>query len=384
MSAPLHVVHVIDSLAPGGAETSLAAMAPSLVRRGVRLEVIALKACPGLQAELRDGGAAVTELQGGRLTSWRQLRALLQQRRPALVHTTLFEADLAGRIAARVLGIPVVSTLANDSYGTPHRAEQRARPLRLRAAHLSDAATARFAVRLHALSAHVADVMARRLRYPRSQIDVVARGRDPDALGSWTPERRARIRERLGVSPDERLMIAVARQENQKGLDVLIDAVPRVLAELPSTRVVVAGRVGNATASLRRQLGRIDGAHRVEFLGARSDVADLLCASDVFVLPSRREGFGGAILEAMALECPIIVSDLPSIREVVDDSTAVFVPPDDADALGAAVVRTLSTGDHTRQRAIAARRRFLERFTVDTIADQMLRFYCRALDSSRS
>jgi glycosyltransferase involved in cell wall biosynthesis len=104
----------------------------------------------------------------------------------------------------------------------------------------------------------------------------------------------------------------------------------------------------------------------------------------VFVLPSRREGLGGAVLEAMALECPIVVSDLPSIREVVDDSTAVLVPPDDADALGAAVVRTLSTGDQTRRRAIAARRRFLERFTVDTIADQMLCFYARAMVSSRS
>src|SRR5436190_16256232 len=177
MSAPLHVVHVIDTLAPGGAEISLASMAPSLVSRGVRLEVIALKASPGLQAVLRDAGAEVTELHGSRLTLWRQLRALLQQRRPTLVHTTLFEADLAGRVAARVSGIPVVSTLANDSYGPAHRAEQRTRLLRLRAAHLADAATARFTVRLHALSAHVADIMARRLRYPRNLIDVMARGR---------------------------------------------------------------------------------------------------------------------------------------------------------------------------------------------------------------
>jgi glycosyltransferase involved in cell wall biosynthesis len=86
----------------------------------------------------------------------------------------------------------------------------------------------------------------------------------------------------------------------------------------------------------------------------------------------------------MALECPIVVSDLPSIREVVDDSTAVLIPPDNVDALGAAVVRTLSTGDHTLQRAIAARSRFLERFTVDTIAEQMLCFYSRAMVSSRS
>src|SRR5436190_21928453 len=210
MSAPLHVVYVIDSLGPGGAETSLAALAGPLVSRGVRLEVIALKASPGFDDVLRDAGAIVTELDGSRRTLCLQLRALLQQRRPALVHTTLFEADLVGRVAARLSGIPVVSTLANDSYGAAHRAEQRTRPLRLHAAHLADAATARFTVRLHALSAHVADIMATRLRYPRNRIDVIARGRDPDALGLRTPDRRARNRGRLGAVPDERLVIGVA------------------------------------------------------------------------------------------------------------------------------------------------------------------------------
>ncbi len=186
-------------------------------------------------------------------------------------------------------------------------------------------------------------------------------------------------REQLGIPPDASLVIAVARQEHQKGLDVLIESLPRVLKDIPAARVVIAGRPGNATASLLEQLSRIDGAEAVEFIGARSDVSDLLCASDVFVLPSRREGLPGALLEAMALECPVVVSDLPQIREVVDDASAVLVPPEDPNALGAAVVRALSSPASTGPSALAARRRFLEHFTIDGIADQMISFYRRAL-----
>lgn len=371
---------MIDSLAPGGAETSLAAMALGLVRRGVRLDVIGLTARPGVQQALQDAGASVTELDGSRTTWWWQIRSLVRARRPDLVHTTLFEADLAGRVGARLAGAPVVSTLANEAYGPAHEVEHRTRLGRLHAARVCDALTARLAVRLHAVSAHVADVMASRLRYPRDRIDAIPRGRDPEVLGRRTPERRDRTRRQLGIASDVPLVIAIARQEHQKGLDLLIDAIPRVLRDIPAARVVVAGRPGAATTSLHQQQ-RLGVEGGLEFIGERTDVADLLCAADVFVLPSRREGLPGALLEAMALECPAVVSDLPQIREVVDGSSALLVPPEDAPALGAALVDALSSPDPSRRRALAARRRFIERFTVDETTEQMTGFYRRALGS---
>jgi len=379
VNSELRIVYVIDSLAPGGAETSLVAMAPNLAGRGVHLDVITLTARPGLQDALRSAGATVTELTGSRSTWWRQVHALIRQRRPALVHTTLFEADLAGRVAARLGGVPSVSTLASESYGEGHRNEHRTRRYRLRAAQLSDAVTARLATRLHAVSAHVADVMALRLRYPRERIDVIPRGRDPEVLGRRTSERRERVRERLGIPAETPLIIAVARHEYAKGLDVLIDALPRLLTEISPVRVLIAGAFGKATASIDEQVVRLNVGDTVQFLGVRSDIADLLAASDVFVLPSRREGFPGAVLEAMALECPIVVSDLPSVRELVDDSTAVLVPPDSPSILGTVLAQTLVSGTTARARAVKARRRFMERFTIDAIADQMVIFYRRAL-----
>jgi glycosyltransferase involved in cell wall biosynthesis len=376
VSSPLHVVHVIDSLTAAGAESSLAAMAPGLVASGVRLDVVALTARAGVQDSLREAGASVTELDGSRLTWWRQVHALLRQCQPDLVHTTLFEANVAGRIAARRAHTPVVSTLANEMYGAAHHAGY-GRHSRMRAAQVIDGLTARLAVRLHSVSTHVADVMARRLRYPRERIDVVPRGRDPEVLGRRSDERRRRARASLEIGADEPLVLAIARQEHQKGLDVLIDAMLRLRQKHPRARCVVAGRPGNVTPSLEEQVRRSDAP--VELLGGRDDVPDLLCAADVFVLPSRREGLPGALLEAMALECPAVVTNLPQIREVVDDEIAMLVPPDDANALALAVESELVNPAAASARATAARARFLERFTIDAVVEEMLVFYRRAL-----
>jgi glycosyltransferase involved in cell wall biosynthesis len=107
-------------------------------------------------------------------------------------------------------------------------------------------------------------------------------------------------------------------------------------------------------------------------------VAELLCAADVFVVPSRWEGFGSVLLEAMALEAPIVASDLPAVREVVGDD-APLVPPDRPDALAAAVTATLADPDGAARRAARARERFLATFTIDRVADGMAGFYRRAL-----
>jgi glycosyltransferase involved in cell wall biosynthesis len=114
----------------------------------------------------------------------------------------------------------------------------------------------------------------------------------------------------------------------------------------------------------------------VRFLGHRKDVPEVLAAGDVFVFPSLYEGFGGALLEAMALGLPIVASDIPAVREVVDDgANAILVPPGDAPALASAIDGLLD--DTGRRQAFGARGRtmFCERFVLDRVAEQMLAFY---------
>jgi glycosyltransferase involved in cell wall biosynthesis len=378
----MRVLYLIDSLGPGGAERSLAAMAPAYARRGVELDVAYLIDRPGVHADLEAAGARLFSLDGpgGRAGwAWRAER-LIVTRRPDLVHTTLFEADVAGRIGAGLARVPVVSSLVNVAYGADHAATPGVRRWKVKGAQLVDAATARRVVRFHANTRYIADVMAPRLHVPRDRLDVIPRGRDPERLGRRDPARRARVRAGLGIGQDTVLLVAVARHEHQKGLDALLEALPDVLGQVPGTRLVVAGRDGNQTPLLGatvRRLG-LDGA--VAFLGPRDDVADLLCAADTVVIPSRWEGLSNILIEAMALEAPVVASDLPTLEDAVTDGeTALLVPPADPARLAPAIVATLADPDAARQRARRARERFMRRYTIDHVADQMVGFYDRAL-----
>ncbi|HYY82462.1 MAG TPA: glycosyltransferase family 4 protein [Actinomycetes bacterium] len=378
----MRILYLIDSLGPGGAERSLAAMAPLYTRKGIELEVAFLHDRAGVRPDLEAAGAGLFSLagRGGRAGWTRRVHRLLASRRPDLLHTTLFEADVTGRVGATLTGVPVVSSLVNVAYGADQAATPGVRRWKVRGAQLADALTARRVVRFHANASHIADVMAGRLRVPRDRIEVIPRGRDPELLGRRDPARRARARAGLGVSGDSPLLLAVARHEHQKGLDVLLEALPAVLARAPGARLLVAGRQGNQTPLLRAAADqlRLDGA--ATFLGARSDVADLLCAADVLVIPSRWEGLSNVLIEAMALEAPVVASDLPTLHDAVDDGdTARLVPSGDPARLAAAIVANLEDPAAAAARAARARQRFLDRFTIDRVVDRMLAFYGHAL-----
>ena len=102
--------------------------------------------------------------------------------------------------------------------------------------------------------------------------------------------------------------------------------------------VFVCGRDGGATAALRTQVERLRLGDTVRFLGHRDDLPEILAAADIFAFPSRYEGLGGVLLEAMALALPIVASDIPAVRETVDEGcNAVLVPPGHPEPLAAAL-----------------------------------------------
>jgi glycosyltransferase involved in cell wall biosynthesis len=115
-------------------------------------------------------------------------------------------------------------------------------------------------------------------------------------------------------------------------------------------------------------------------MGVRTDVPDLLCAADVFVLPSRWEGLGSVLLEAMALEAPIVASDLPTTREILSDGvSARLVPPQEPGLLARAILDVFADTPSAERRARNARTRFVDRYTIDRVSGEMMEFYQRSL-----
>ena len=342
----IKVLAVMDGTGTGGAETSMAAMAPLMAENGVELEVAYFHDRSGAKEKFIEAGIPLIHVPHGRnrlVTVWR-LRRVIKERRPDLVHTMVFEADIIGRTAAFLARVPVMSSIINEMYGPEQIALSR-HAWKVRLGQLADIITARFVVRFHAITNNVADVMAPRLRIDRSKIDVIYRGRDPRQLGTRTSERRARVRQQLGVPDSAALLLAVGRHEPQKGLGLLLEAMSLIREQEPRAVLVVAGRPGSATANLMRQVDDLNLADYVRFLGHREDVPDLLAASDVMIFPSRWEGLGGAVIEALMIGCCVVCSDLQVLREVVEAADAsrlaYFADCTDPQSIGTVVAAAL-------------------------------------------
>lgn len=375
----MRVLTVIDSLAVGGAERSLATLTPHLVDRGVEMHVAYLAERNGVGADLVAGGAALHSLAGpgGRLRAVLRTMRLIRELRPDVVHTTLFKADVIGRTAAWLARTPVISSFVTESYGPEHVSNPEYRRWKVRAAHLVDALTARFVVRFHAVSASSAAVMVRRLRIGAAKVEVIPRGRDPERLGRRDAERRRRTRASLGVAPAVPLVLAAGRHYHMKGLDVVVSAWPEVVTAFPEAKLLIAGREGPATMELRRLVEEAGVEQSVTLLGYRSDLPDLMAAADVFVLPSRAEGSPGVLIEAMALELPAVASEIPSVRELAGpgDRVMELVPVGSPDHLAKGIVCLLRDRDLACRLAAAARERFERNYTMDAVADATVALY---------
>lgn len=375
----MRVLYVIDSLTPGGAETSLALMAPGLVRGGIDLRVSYLHERVGLREILAEAGIRTYSIDSKTaLSRVGRLRKLIQSFRPDIIHTTLTEADIVGRLAGRLERVPVVSSLVNILYGPEHRDDPLVSRWKLGCWQLADIATAHFARRFHAVGVDVANVMSRRLRVSPALVDVVPRGRDAGALGVPSDGRRMLARQRLGVVGSE-VILAVGRHVHQKGFDLLLDAFAGLVAARPSAQLLIAGGEGPKTPALKAQIDALHLASRVRLLGHRTDISDVFLAANLFAFPSRREGSPGALLEAMALAVPSIASDIPAIREVAGRPPVVrLVQPDSPSTLLAEITHQLDHPENAKAMGIRARDRFLRCYTLETAVKGMLKFYERA------
>jgi len=375
------VLFVVDGLWVGGTERSIVEMLPHLEAAGISPTVACFRSCAGEGVEDRVAPERLRLLAAGRGLAGRvrALRGLLRELRPAIVHSALFGANLATRLAAPGLPVVVLNSLVNTPYEPARLADPRLSRWRVRLAQLADAVTGRFfADHFHAVSHAAAAAAVRAQWVPRGRITVVERGRDPGRLGVPSAARRRAARERLGLGEATPVLVNVGRHEYQKGQGHLLRAIARLAGRDPAPVALIAGRTGISTRELEALHRELALGERVRFLGHRDDVPEILAAADLFVFPSLFEGFPGAVVEAMALGLPVVAADVPPVREAVEPGrTALLVPPEDDAALAAAIERLLD--DPAEAAALGARGRevFVERLTLAASVPRMIELYRR-------
>lgn len=382
--APLRVLHVINQLqGHGGAEVSLEELLRHTEGHGLHHAVVLLKAEGNLTGSLEEAGVEV--VAPGRNLNRPEgilaVRATIQAFDPHVVHATLFDAGVAGRLAARSCGVPAVVSLVNTAYEPESLRARGARGWRAWLTRRLDRALVGSTARFHALTDAVALSYAHQLGIPPQKIEVIPRGKNDIALGRQSEARRAAARLGLGLHGDEPLVLTVGREEALKGHLDLLEATALLRPAFPALRLVIAGRPGAASASITEAVDRLDLDGVVTRLGARTDVPELLCAADVFAFPSLSEGLGVSVLEAMAMEVPIVASDVPALRELLEGGAlAVLVPPHQPQVLADAIRAALSEGRGSA-RTVAARQRFEQRYRLDLVAERMTRFWSEAAGS---
>jgi glycosyltransferase involved in cell wall biosynthesis len=180
-----------------------------------------------------------------------------------------------------------------------------------------------------------------------------------------------------GAWPEVVRLLGFGRFVRKKGFDVLLTALAGT--DLGRPWHLTLGGEGPLGPELRAlaHAARLRG--RVSFPGWLSDVRAALTAHDLFLLPSRAEPFGIALVEAMAAGTPIIATRTEGPREILDESVAFLVAPEDPAALAQAIIGALADPQAARAKAQAAQSRFLARYSVEVVVPQYESLYARVV-----
>lgn len=309
------VIHIIQSLNNGGCENMLLRTLPLLDR--FEHKIITLKE-PGELAPLfaEKDIPMITVRCGGffDVFSIFRLRELIRKENPDTVLTYLFHADVLGRLTLfGTTSAPVIpflrTTFNHPKYLIPRVFEWLTRPLVSHYFANSDA---------------VKEFYIKHIGVYPEKITVIPNGIDTSYFDSIIPD--PKLKESLGIQPNDFVIICVANLHINKGHRYLLRAFEAVYKKHPETYLLIVGD-GVERAHLKNQIHRYTSKNNIAFLGRRTDVPELLKISDCFILPTLFEGMSNAIMEAMASSLPVITTDIPENRSLVENNKTGFLVP---------------------------------------------------------
>lgn len=285
-----------------------------------------------------------------------------------IVHTHLVHADLYGGLAARLAGVSLVVATRHGDDAFRHRYLYR----RL------IAWGARYCDQIICISESLRRFCETIEGIPGTKMTVIHYGLLPDAVRcdrTW--------RQQFCWGDDMPVLGIVARLTAQKGHTTLLRAMPEVVRQFPTAQLVVVGD-GELRPELQRCTNQLGIESHIHFLGYHDNAAAMMSGFDVFVHPSRWEGFGLVFLEAMAAGLPIVATQVGSIPEIVQHGrTGLLVPVDDAQALSQAICTLLADRHLAQNMGQAGRRRLEREFTHTAMVERTCAVYAQLLSDRR-
>lgn len=327
---PTRIAFCITELDPGGAEWALVRLIKHLDRAEWEPRVDCLGPRASLVSEFERLGVPVTCHNGTGLRSsfrvYRQLVRTWREWRPQIVQTSLFHANLLGRLAARRAGVPVVCS------------GLRVAERRNRWHGRLDRLTNFLVDRNVCVSRGVADWAEREVGLFPPKTVVIPNSVDVERFANAVPADLTR----LGIPPGSRVLLSIGRLDPQKGFDNLLTAFAGLALRHRTAHLLIVGEgpLRGALEAARNALGL---AGRIHMPGRLDDIPGLLAASEIFVLASRWEGMPNVVLEAMATGKPIVATTVEGIGELLlEGESGLLVPPESPARLQGAIERFFS------------------------------------------
>ncbi|MBI3181714.1 MAG: glycosyltransferase family 4 protein [Myxococcales bacterium] len=373
----MKILHLINTLAAGGAEIHLLALCREMKRRGIEVIVAGMRekglASRLLRPDFEALGIRVFSLGSNSRYDARflpDLVDLVRAERPDILHSHLPRADLAAAwVRFRVRDVTWVSSV-HDIHGS-FWSSRWSLPL-LKAAW-------RWPDRLIAISHAVRDWLIGEMRVPGDRVQAIHYGLEVSQVDRGIEDMR--VKWKLVGRP---IIGALARVEPRKGHDRLIRAMPAIVRRVPGSVLVIAGPDWEGhSAQLQALIDALGMRENVRLLGFQSDVASLLHSIDVFAFATHAEGFGLVLLEAMAASRPVVATRIAPLTEIVEDGvTGFLIDPNREEGFGERIADLLRSPERAREMGRRGRARVEETFTVHRMVDRTLAAYEEALRRS--
>lgn len=368
----MKILFVMDSLGAGGAERSTADLWYFLRNAGVEVNVILLgHRAPGIEDEIVAAGFNTYFLSPGNVI--RQSRAIVKkinEWKPDLVHSVLFNSNLRTRLARLQTKFILIESLVNCTYDTIRLKDPNVGKLAFYYYKQLDKSTAFLVDHFHSITQTVKNHYVSELGINASKITVVYRGR---SASSESPVKRSS----LGIHDNDFLIINTGRHEFQKGQIFIIQAVKELIQRgYRNIKLLILGRDGNATKSIKKYVSDHGLSEYIIFGGYRSDATAILPLADLFAFPSLYEGLGGALIEAQAAGLPIVCNNLAVLKEVVvEDQNAKIFFSEDVETIVQAILFFYENRSRATLFGEKSRKNFEEKFKLEKIHDEMLHLY---------
>lgn len=371
----MRVLHVVDTLGVGGTELGLANVVES-TRGQIAHAVCCVRAGGATASRLEAQGIPVTVLRKPPGNDWGlplRIARLCREVQPHVVHTRNW-GSVDGIIGGRLARVPVVihgehGRDAADPDGTNRRRNRARRVLSL------------FTDRMVAVSDQLRRWLIDDVGIRESKVGVLKNGVDAEKFQRSSD--RETLRRSHGYSPDDIIVGTVGRLDPVKNQAALLEMVYALSPAHPTLRVAIVGD-GPEREALAREIVHRNLRSTAALLGHRDDISAMLSMLDVFVLPSLGEGMCNTILEAMAVGLPVVATRVGGNPELVDDgTTGQLVPVRDAGALAQAIGRYASDERLRRDHGAAGRKRVLEEFTLQGMAERYTQLYEKEVGRKR-